>query len=765
MIKKFFRISVIIIFFIIPQIPAQKISPKNYLDEKSRFFSSGNEFNANTFSGDSILSVEGFWAWGSCLGVSAIDSFVVMGNGRILQLLNLSDPANPQIVNEVYTDYLIKDIKVKDNFIFALSGNELCIYNFINQDQLEFVSSLVVGLSSEEISLGDSLVFVVDVTGFIVIVDIQDINNPVLLQITGMGYEHPAFLVSKENIIYSANYEFFGIFIFDITNLDSIEVDFIYTDGFAESALIIDTLMYVGVYGASNKIVVYDISDLKNPVEVSSVFLPFQNSSLFEIIGGIVEKENFLYVSAFYSGVVSIDITNPINPIIIDNIYRTSNSIRSTFAITIFNNSICAANATGLSIYDISSPNNLTEQTFYPTSDACMAIVLKDNYAFVASGYTGLWILDISDLENIKTVSNTLLEGYAIDLIIEDSTAFIVNYDISTGDSNSRGLWIVDITDIAQPQILNHHIGITPRSIDAHHFSSIAYKNNILVLTSSAYPRSDSTLEFIDVSDLENPKTLSIYSAQYDAYFAAILDTLVIVAAADSGIRIINYKDIYSPVEIGKVELIALGLEVKNNKVFSLSYAVDIIDITNPFLPVLQGSVFTHSGSGSVRGEIVEDLLYWAEDDLGVVDISDPYKPFNLTSFNTFLTARDVSISNSKIGLAVSSGGILFLKYDYPTEVYEDLNQPLMPGTIEANIYPNPFNESTILQIESGIAQDIIVEIYNVLGEKIDEIFYGKINIGKISISFNAEHLSSGIYFFHVQSDRNLKIVKGIILK
>lgn len=763
---RFYSISVmLVIFFLIPTLLAQKNTPRNYLEEKSRFFSSGNEFNANTFAGDSILTVEGLWAWGPCLGVSAIDSFVIMGNGRILQLLNLNDPSNPQIINQVFTNYLIKDIKVKDNLIFAISGNELHIYNLVNQNQIEFVSSIVVGLSSEEISLGDSSVFVVDVTGIIVIVDIRNINNPSILQITGMGAEHPSFLVSKNNIIYSSNYETSGIFIFDITTPDSILIDLLNVDGLAESALIIDTLMYVGVYGASNKIVVYDISDLRNPVEVSTVLLPFQNTSLFEVIGGIVAKENFLYVSTFYSGVVSIDISNPIDPVVIDNVYRSSNSIRSTFSITIINNSVCAANATGLLVVDISNPNDLSEQTFFPTSDACMALVLNDNYAFVASGYTGLWILDISDLKNIKTISNTLLEGYSIDIIIEDSTAFIMNYDISTGDSENRGLWIVDITDIAQPQILNHHIGITPRSIDTHHFSSIAYKNKILVLTSSAYPRSDSTLEFIDVSDLENPKTLSIYRSSYWAYFAAILDTLVIVAAADSGIRIINYKDIYSPVEVGKVELISLGLEVKNSKVYSLSYAVDIIDITNPFLPVLQGSVFTHSGSGSVRGKIVKDLLYWAEDDLGVVDISDPYKPFNVTSFNTFLTARDVSISNSKIGLAVSSGGILFMKYGDPSEVSEDLNQTIMTGKIEANIYPNPFNESTILQIETGIAQNLIVELYNILGERVGEIYNGEINSGKSSISFDATHLSSGIYFIQIKSDRSLKIIKSIILK
>jgi hypothetical protein len=764
MIKKFFRISVIIIFFIIAQTAAQKISPKNYLDEKSRFFTSSDGFNSKAFTGDSILTVEGVWAWGPCLGVDVIDDFVVMGNGRIIQLLNLSDPSNPQIINQVFTDYLIKDIKVKDNLIFALSGNALLIYNFVNQDQIEFVSSLVVGLSSEEINLGDSLAFVVDVTGFIVIVDIRDISNPAILQITGMGYEHPSFLVSENNIIYSSNYEYWGIFIFDITNLDSIEINLLNVNGFAESALIIDTLMYVGVYGAQNKIVVYDISDLRNPVEVSSAPLPFQDINLFEIIGGIVASGNYLYVGSFYSGVVSIDISDPINPIVLDNVYRPSNSIRSTFSITVLNNSICAANATGLWIVDNSNPNDLREETFFSTSDACMAIEIKDNYAFVATGYTGLWILDISDLKNIKPVSNTLLEGFSLDIIVEDSTVFIMNFDMTTGDTN-RGLWIVDISDITNPQIINHHLGITPRSLDTHHFSSIAYNNNILVLTSSAYPTSDSTLEIIDVSDLNNPQTLSVFRSQYWAYFACVLDTLIIVAAADSGIRIINYKDIYNPVEISKIDLCALGLVVNKNKVYALSYSVDIIDITNPFLPLLQGTVFTHSGSGSVRGEIVKNLLYWAEGDLGVVDVTEPYTPFYFTSFTSSLYARDVSIQSNSIGLADSYNGIIFLKYDDPTKVSEDLNQTIMPGMIEANIYPNPFNQSTILQIESEASQYIKVELYNLLGEKVGEIFNVKINSGENKISFESENLPSGIYFFLIQSEKNIEIIKGIILK
>ena len=83
--------------------------------------------------------------------------------------------------------------------------------------------------------------------------------------------------------------------------------------------------------------------------------------------------------------------------------------------------------------------------------------------------------------------------------------------------------------------------------------------------------------------------------------------------------------------------------------------------------------------------------------------------------------------------------------------------------------YPNPFNLSTIISYSIPYESNIDIAIYNVLGEKVKELFTGIINPGTHSVNLNGSGLSSGIYFYYVSAQTidgkiNFHSVKKMIL-
>ena len=77
--------------------------------------------------------------------------------------------------------------------------------------------------------------------------------------------------------------------------------------------------------------------------------------------------------------------------------------------------------------------------------------------------------------------------------------------------------------------------------------------------------------------------------------------------------------------------------------------------------------------------------------------------------------------------------------------------------------YPNPFNSSTNIEFEILQVDNYRLDIYNLLGQKVDELFDKRITSGKYRINYDANRLSSGIYIYRISSDR-LTINKKFIL-
>jgi len=79
--------------------------------------------------------------------------------------------------------------------------------------------------------------------------------------------------------------------------------------------------------------------------------------------------------------------------------------------------------------------------------------------------------------------------------------------------------------------------------------------------------------------------------------------------------------------------------------------------------------------------------------------------------------------------------------------------------------YPNPFNPTTVIEFSIPCSGQTTLEVYNVLGQKVKTLVNKELKAGSYSYQFDANSVTSGIYFYKLQSNAYSQIKKMILLK
>lgn len=88
--------------------------------------------------------------------------------------------------------------------------------------------------------------------------------------------------------------------------------------------------------------------------------------------------------------------------------------------------------------------------------------------------------------------------------------------------------------------------------------------------------------------------------------------------------------------------------------------------------------------------------------------------------------------------------------YSYSDEVEVDVTGPKV-YSLEQN-FPNPFNPSTKIAFNLAANSNVIVKIFNLLGEEVSTLVSEKLQAGRHELEFNASNLNSGIYFYRIDA-------------
>jgi len=79
--------------------------------------------------------------------------------------------------------------------------------------------------------------------------------------------------------------------------------------------------------------------------------------------------------------------------------------------------------------------------------------------------------------------------------------------------------------------------------------------------------------------------------------------------------------------------------------------------------------------------------------------------------------------------------------------------------------FPNPFNPGTIIKYALPKSSEVRIEIYNAIGQTVWSSYEDNVNAGYYEVAFNAQNLSSGIYFYSIKTGEFQDVKEMILLR
>lgn len=603
------------------------------------------------------FSTLGRWQWGVCYGADVQGQYAYIGNGDLFQVLDLSDPSNPVIVGELPLGF-VNVIKIRGSIAYVI-GSRFFTVDISDPEHPRKLGELFLPWPMRVVPT-DSFAYV-SYFGGLAIVDITDPTNLSIRNSASFYGEFPVGLAVKDRFVYLSFDDYEGLYIFDVSDPDAPLTTYDYFHGFL-AGITVDSLLITGSAGIFQ---IYSISDPNNPVQLCSTRIGPPGAYH---IYSITAESTTVFVGTVNAGVFAIDISDLGNPVVRGSFewpYCTAYELSNT-GLGLIGSHLIASNVVGLSIIDRSNIDSLKETIFFPTGGVQTSIEIKDSLAIIGAGMAGMWILDISDPFKPRPVSNIFIPyGFTSDLVVSDTVVYLINSVESGCVYEGRGLWIVNISNIENPEILGHHIGITKFGTYELHKNTIAKEGDLVYLIQTKAASSDSVLEIIDVGDPENPVMLSAYVMPYIPYRMWVQDSIAYLGTSNGGLRIIDCHNPSMPVEISSLLSTARGIALKDSFAFITGTSADlfIYNMSDPSSPSFISVLDMPFGWQAVSEVLVpgDGLLYWASDNTrGIIDISDPENPEILAIEDG--EATDVALYGNNLIYTLEDNGMLIVQ-------------------------------------------------------------------------------------------------------
>jgi hypothetical protein len=129
-------------------------------------------------------------------------------------------------------------------------------------------------------------------------------------------------------------------------------------------------------------------------------------------------------------------------------------------------------------------------------------------------------------------------------------------------------------------------------------------------------------------------------------------------------------------------------------------------------------------------------------------------------------TAWEVN-AGTNVGLAYSGTApdLGYYEYQAPTNVVNTTTQTPSVFRLNQN-YPNPFNPSTMISFNVATRGVATLKVYDVMGREVAELFNRQAEPNtQYAVQFNANRLSSGVYFSVLQSGSQRVTTKMLLMK
>ena len=372
---------------------------------------------------------------GYCSEHKIVGNIAYVGCQYGLMILDISDNSQPTLIGSYEASNPCNSIDIHNNYAILVCGNEgVEFVDISNPNNPSYISQFDIQYPyAAKVQISENYAFVSDSGESLYIINFSDIYNPELVVYDDSNY-YKDFVI-EGNYIYAVNNEMYVIDISEISNPTLVnQLD---CCGWSPAIELFDEKAFI-VDNESFKII--DISDPNN-IYVISIYDDFQNE-LYEL----VIDDNFAYITGDEMGIVILDVSNPIIPNLVQVIDYNATFISMYDDILLVSkkyNTFQTYN--GIGIIDVQNLNNINVVGEYRTSIA-NKFCINNDYAYVANGFRGLTILDLSNPCNPTSISNLTTIYKATDVVVESDIAYVAVADSC--------LQIIDVSNPSHPSLL-----------------------------------------------------------------------------------------------------------------------------------------------------------------------------------------------------------------------------------------------------------------------------------------------------------------------
>jgi hypothetical protein len=421
----------------------------------------------------------------------------IVTSSQGLKLVNLTNPLDLQLLTS-YGFISGNEIDIAGNYLYAVNtSGALTILNITDSLLITYAGGLSLGGYPTDIEVFDNKAYVAKAgtDGGLQVIDVTTPSTPDTVSLYSGDYE---FISGMGDYIYLTRNSKFSIL--DVTDSSSVQfVSGFDLLGFVNDVSVSGSYAYTG----SNGFRVLDVSDSTHPVEVGYSNI---NGSLVEAAGNSVVVY-CPYSMTANNTVYTMDVSNPANPVSLDSY---ASPVMTWDLVVRDNIAFIACWWDGVRILNFEDPNNLTliahtmgwQSGGVPGVDYCyaQAVDVDGNYLYIVDyepfsneDTYGLYIIDITNPSSPFLVNRFQnMTSYPQDILVEDGVAYIAD--------GYGGVEVVDVTDPLNPVVIGY-VDLIDGSTGIKVDGDYAYVSEYIL----------GGLQVIDISNPANPTVAGWY--------------------------------------------------------------------------------------------------------------------------------------------------------------------------------------------------------------------------------------------------------------
>ncbi len=135
--------------------------------------------------------------------------------------------------------------------------------------------------------------------------------------------------------------------------------------------------------------------------------------------------------------------------------------------------------------------------------------------------------------------------------------------------------------------------------------------------------------------------------------------------------------------------------------------------------------------------------------------------PYTIAPGDSVIVAFALTCGENLISIQ-NSAEAAQVKYD---NLHLGITDQVLTDRMLLSVYPNPSNKSTSVTYNVLSTGDVVLAVYNELGENLMTVIKQKMNAGIHTVVFNISDLPSGNYFIQLRSDNQIEVQKLLITR